>query len=789
MGVPRKQIYVFGDWRLDPAEHLLFHKGTPMPLTPKVFDTLLLLVENAGRLVTKDEFMKRVWPDAFVEDLALVQNISQIRKALDTHPSGGDVSSLIETMPKRGYRFLATVQIISEELASGALREGEIPAEIVVEERPQVAQSQPGKSQRLVNRTLIVSAAAAVIILAILAVASLGWHRGKVLAATDRVLLADFENQTGDPAFDVILKQALRIKLNESPYLNLVPDSEVRQSAEAPGTSNSGAIPRQTALTLCNSLRAKAVVAGQISSPGKNAYRLQLSALRCPDGASLARAETKSASRDEVISALGLAADTLRQRLGEAKESLQQFQAELGRATTNSLPALKAFSLGEEKRTLGQDFESIPFYKMATDLDPDFAMAYARLGIIYANANQDEFAHAYFNKAFDLRDHATARERLYIAAHYYAMTGEESKHVDVYRLWRELYPNDVVPANNLAFVYLRLGQPDKALELALDAIRLSPSQGLVYVTAMDAYHCNGQFDAAKALFDETVRRKLDGFGAHLLRYSIASVEGDQAEMDRQLTWSRGNARESEMLQEAAIYSAATGRLRAAHALFRQAEDLAMKNGLKERAADALLDEAEVEAAYNLPMQARETVDRAIPLLGRSADLQALTALILSQVGDFKKADELAARARENAPLDTSVNEMYLPIARAAAELRRHDPQAAIAQLETVKPYDLSVRLKLSSLYFRGSAELALKHSEEAASQFQQMLAHRGVDQNSPYLPLAHLALARTYLSRGDAVKSRSEYETLLGLWSQADPTLPLKLEAEQEYARNFSSSK
>jgi len=791
MALSKSKIYAFGEWRLDAAERLLLRNGNPIPLTPKVFDTLLLLVENAGRLVTKDEFMKRVWPDAFVEDLALIQNISQIRKAFAAPAGTPEKSVMIETVPKCGYRFLASVQVIAEAPAnseSKVLAAEQIPTGSASQEALSVVDDRPREQRTSIKRILII-VSAAVVIVALAVRTSFHWRRGQTLASTDRILLADFENKTGDPSFDLPLKQALRIKLNESPYLNLVADSEVSASVKETGPFGAPAISRQTALSLCSQIGAHAVLVGEISSEGARVYKIALSALRCGDGAALARAEATSSSPDDVISGLGLASDVLRRRLGEAEESVEQFHTALGQATTNSLAALKAFSSGEEKRAAGQDFESIPFYKMATDLDPDFAMAYARLGIIYGNANQRGFSRGYFLKAFELRGHCTARERLYIVAHYYGMTGEKDKLVDVYRTWRDLYPRDVVPANNLAYVYLTLGQPEKALPLALDAVRLAPSHGLVYVSAMNAYHCNARFTEAKALFDEIVLRKLDGFGVHLLRYSIASAEEDEPEMKRQLAWAHGNARESEILQEAALHSASLGQMNAAHALFMQAETLAMKSGLRERAGQILLSEAEVEAAYNFPAKAHQGVDQALPLLGEASDTQAWATIILNQVGAFQPADDLAVRIQKSAPSDTAVNEIYLPTARAAAELRRGKPEAAMMHLRTVEPYDLSVWLDLSSVYFRGAAELALHHHAEAATQFQKLLQHQAIAPNSPYIPLAHVTLARTYFFAGEIDKSRSEYETFLNRWSQADPTLPLLIEARKEYARNFSPEK
>lgn len=785
MAVPKNPIYAFGEWRLDPAERLLLRNGSPVPLTPKVFDTLLLLIENAGCLVTKDDFMKRVWADTFVEDLALVQNISQIRKALAPLP-GQENGALIETVPKRGYRFLAPVQVTADASVSGestavvggGSTTGNSPRETI-----STVSDRPRERRTSVGRILVITSA---LVVTLAVAASLSWRHGATLAATDKMLLADFENKTGDASFDVILKQALRVKLNESPYLNLVPDSELRTLSNSLGNSGAVKISLQTGLALCNQAGARAILVGEISPAGTSAYKIALVALRCGDGASLARSETTSGSREDVMSALGLASDVLRKRLGEAENSVGQFHTPMGQATTNSLAALKAFSLGEEKRTAGQDFESIPFYKMATDLDPGFALAYARLGIIYANVNEHPTGDAYLQKAFDLRDHATERERLYIAAHYYAMTGEEDKHVDVYRVWHELYPRDVVPANNLSFIYLTLGQPEKALEFAREALRLSPDHGVVRGNVMNAYHCNGQFAEVKALFDETVRRKLDGFSIHLLRYSIATAEDDDLEMKRQVDWARDNPRESEMVEEAALHAASRGQMHTARALFRRAEELALRNGSRAHAGHVLLYQAEVDAAYEVPSKAREEVDRAWPFLGDASDTEAWAALILGEIGAFSRTDDVITALQKRAPLNERVHKIYLPTARAAAELKHSNPEAALAQLRTVEPYDLSIFLDLSSIYFRGAAELALHHHAAAAAQFQKVLEHQAISPNSPYIPITHLALARAYFALGEIDKSHSEYETLLNRWSHADRDIPLVIEAKKEYASILS---
>jgi tetratricopeptide (TPR) repeat protein len=345
-----------------------------------------------------------------------------------------------------------------------------------------------------------------------------------------------------------------------------------------------------------------------------------------------------------------------------------------------------------------------------------------------------------------------------------------------------------VPANNLSFVYLALGQPEKALEFAREALRLAPDHGVVRGNVMNAYHCNGQFSEAKALFDETVQRKLDGFAIHLLRYSIATAEDDDLEMKRELAWAHDNPRESEMVEEAALYEASRGKMNTARTVFRRAETLAIRSGSRAHAGHVLLYQAEVDAAYDAPSKAREEVDRAWPYLGEASDTQAWGALILGEIGAFSRTDDVITDLQKRAPLNERIHKIYLPTARAAAELKHSNPEAALAQLRTVEPYDLSFLLDFSSLYFRGEAELALHHHAAAAAQFQKVLDHQAIAPNSPYIPLTHLALARAYFALGEIDKSRTEYQTVLNRWSGADRDLSLAIQAKKEYA-SISSRK
>jgi eukaryotic-like serine/threonine-protein kinase len=608
-------------------------------------------------------------------------------------------------------------------------------------------------------------------------------HHSTALMEGATVILADFENNTQDPIFDNTLKQAVQVKLNESPYFNLVSDAEVRTTLKNAGQSTLARMSLEAARRMCKQVGARAVLGGSISGSTGRGYTVTLDAVGCPDGGPLAKEETISSSRDNVLSALSRATDVLRRRLGEGENSLQNFRTPIADASTSSLAALRAFSLGEEKRSEGQDYESIPFFKMATDLDPSFALAYARLGVIYSNAGEYGPSGYNFGKAFEFRGRATERERLYIAAHYYANTGEETKHLEVFNVWRQLYPRDVIPANNLSSVYWGLGEPQKALESAREALRLAPNNGIVYANAIHAYQMNGDFDGAKALFDQSVSRKLDGLPGHLVRYVIACAEKDSAEMQRQLDWARGNPQEGEMLQQAALCATSRGQIRFARDLFHRAEQAALQNRLMEFAGRVMLAEAESEDLVGYPARARAAMNRALKLLARDTDAQASSAWILTGSGEFGAAEHIVDRIERDRPLDSRMHEIVLPTIRAVAALRRKDPEAAIRYLEIVRPHDLSILLNLSSMYYRGLAHLAMHHVGEATVQFQNAVSNRAVSPISVYVVLAGLGLTRAYALQGDTAKSRTMYQNFFDLWKDADPDTPVLLKAKAEYAK------
>ena len=609
------------------------------------------------------------------------------------------------------------------------------------------------------------------------------WPVAPVLANFDTILLAGFDNRTANPAFDNSLYEALLVKMNESPFLSLVPESKVRAEMTKSGKADEAVVwlinPRQA----CLDLGAKAFVQGAIAS-SSNQYELRLDTTRCSDGRSMAREAVRVSAAEEVIPALGRAADSLRRKLGESAESVGHFGTPIEQATTDSLAALKAFSLGESGRARGQDLETIPNYKLAIDLDPRFALAYARIGTVYSNAQEFTLGAQFLQKAFAMRDRATERERLYLTAKYYTLAlGDWEKTMSIYQLWRQVYPNDLIPANNLADSFIAIGQPKTAISPAQDAIRINPRNAVPYIVLAQAYQRSGRFAEAKNIYQQAVSRNLDSMNLHVTRMHIACAENDQAATQNELHWASGNPREAEMLNAASWCAFARGRVREAHALSQQAQSTALRNTLPELAALIALDAAQFDADLGSMAQVRAEVAKAIGLAPKSGNVQAYAALALAGIGDLQQANQFAQQADKSAPSDTLIQKIVLPTTRALVDLRRRTPDHAIKELEAVAPYDLSRSLEMSPIFYRAEAYLAANRFSNASAEFQKLIDHRVVRPDSPYLVLAHLGLARTYRGAADVDRSRKEYQAFLSSWTDADPNIPILKQAKAEYAK------
>jgi tetratricopeptide (TPR) repeat protein len=602
-------------------------------------------------------------------------------------------------------------------------------------------------------------------------------RRSPALTERDSILLTDFVNTTGDAVFDDTLKQALAVQLGQSPYLNILPEQKIREELKFMGRSADQRITTSVAREICQRQGVKAILGGSIASLGSN-YAIVLDAQNCQTGESLAREQAEATGKEQVLGALGKSASRMREKLGESLGSIQKLDTPIEQATTPSLEALKAFSLGQGARTKSE-LDAIPFFKRAIELDPNFAMAYARLGTVYNNLGENEISETYRKKAFELRDRVSELEKLYIMAHYYnAVTGEVQKAIETYRLWKQLYPRDWAAPNNLAVIYNQMGQFEQAIPEAQEAMRLNPTHPFPVGQLSQAYAGLGRFEEAKAVLEKMLAQGMDAPYAHFGLYFVALEQEDAVGIQRQVEWARGKPFEADMLGFEAVREAYYGRLTQARALMRRSTDALQRRGTKGAAAQTLLSFASTEALYGNRERARQLVQEALKLeRGRNA----FPAAILAFTGDLARAQSMADDLARRHPQDTFLKELALPQVRALIELQRRNAACAVELLESTRPYEAGENV---SSYLRGLAYLELRKGSEAAAEFQQVL--KKVNTNFPADPariLARVGLARAYTLSGDTASARKAYQDFFALWKDADPDVPILKEAKLEYGK------
>lgn len=770
--------YRFGRFEVWPRNGLLLRDGKRIRIEELPFQLLLVLLESPGEVVSKETLHSRLWSDRIFGELdnGLHVAAAKLREALREKAGA---AQYIETIRRRGYRFNGQVELISSS-GSGSGSAGDAPSADAVaasgsapagtSDLPAALQD-PAPAKAPSRRRLIrLGALSSLLILAIAASALFlyRYRRAPLVGGSDAVVLGGFTNNSGDDSYSG-LGHAFRVKLEESPYINLLPDRNLLRLVPEPATAS-----LQQLLKGCVSLGGKVLITGAIVArpPG---YEITTAAHNCANGSLLASQTVRAGSRETVLAALDQSTDQLRKSLGESGASLQRFNVPLTQATTSSLAALRAFTLGEEKRAHGQEFEAIPDYKLAVDLDPQFALAYARLGTIYSNAAELTQSSLYYQKAFDLREHTTDRERLYIAAHYYSISGQIQRTIEAYELWRSLYPRDSLPYNNLAIEYLDLGRPEDAARVARIAVQLDGVSSLSQADLARAYLETGEHEQLRALCSSAQGGKGDSAMLHAACFLLAFLQNDQAAMDAQVRWSRGNAAESELLDDVAWVAMYQGKLRSGRKLFAQARQVALDQGFSELAATVDVDEATLEAEFGYPREARALALDALRLAPDNVSIQALAALALARSGDIALAEAKAAKAAAQAPLDTILNDAELPSIQAAIHLQKHDPQAAIRALESARPYDGCTALALAPAYYRGLAYQEAGQPEKAAAEYRSVLKHRALVPDSPYAPLAALQLGRTLRQSGDAAGALIAERQVEEAWQHADPDfLPLR---------------
>jgi eukaryotic-like serine/threonine-protein kinase len=621
---------------------------------------------------------------------------------------------------------------------------------------------------------------AALVVLAVGAGVFFYFNRAQALTDKDTVLIADFTNTTGDSVFDGTLKQALAVQLGQSPFLNIYSDERVREALRFMGRSPDERITKDIAREICQRHGLKALLAGSVSSLGSN-YVITLDAINAQSGESIARQQVEANSKEQVLSALGKAALELREKLGESLSSIKKHDVPIEQATTSSLEALKAYAMGNEERARGNNQEEIRFYKRAIELDPNFAMAYARIAVFHGNRDEMEEAQPYAQKAFDLRDRVSERERLYISEKYFNyVVGDVDKAMEVLQTWTRLYPNDFIPHNNLALRYQEQGRYEEALKEALEAVRLSPNNTAARDNLMGTFAALGRFDEAGEALEQLRKLYPDGRTVHFNDYHFAFIRGDHAVMERESQWARGKPVEPDFLAMEGSAAAALGKLKKAEELRQRAVEAFKSQNRNDNAAQVLLGLGFRQAALGKCSEAKANAATALGLHKGKVTINGAASLF-ADCGEANRALALLAESLKLYPNDTVTVNMFAPVVRAQVERSRGNPTEALQLLESVRRYDLGLIVGAYNNYLRGLTYLDLKRGQEAGAEFQKIIDHRGVDPMSELRPLAHVGLARAAAISGDVAKSRTAYQNFFALWKDADADLPVLVQARKEY--------
>lgn len=821
----------FGLFELNLDTEELRKDGVPIKLGPQPFRVLAMLAGRSGQIVSREEIRQAVWGDETYVDFehGLNQCIKQIRTSLiddSTNPL------YIETLPRKGYRFLApvtskTVAVIPKVTAStsGVQPRALLPPSVnrpaagsplagssAVAPAPATEKAEPVAAPPEVSANEDAAAAEkaapepstrsrlgryggwlAVPVLAVIAIAFY-WHsqNAHALMEKDTVVVGDFANSTGEAVFDDTLKQALRIALDQSPFLNLVSDQKVNATLRLTGRAAGERLTPEVTRDICQRVSSKAMLNGSIAQLGSQ-FVIGVQAVNCNTGEVLAEALEQAKNKEDVLKALDRATLSVRRKLGESLRTVENFATPVEEATTPSLEALKAYSVGREVAAVKGDTAALPYYKQAVELDPNFAMAYRYMASAYTNLNEVGRAAENARRAFELRGKVSERERLFIEGHYYlSVTGELEKSAHTWELRQQAYPRDPVPYTNLAYVYSNFGDYEKGLAEAREALRLEPNKSGSYSNLGQVYLNLNRLDNAEAVYKEAEERKLEGEWILGNRYQLAFLKGDSSQMANLLSTAMGKPGvEDILLASQADTDGWYGKLHSADELTRRAMDSSLHNDAKETAASYQVAAALREAESGNWSQAQAAATAAVRL-APNRDVRAMAALALARAGDTAGAEKLAAELNGEFQLSTVVQKYWLPTIGAAIALNHNDPNKAVQLLKVASPIELGTPTQavvfLCPIYVRGEAYLMLHQGSAARAEFQKFIDHQGIVVNFPWGALARLGLARAYALEAQTDpaardKARAAYQDFLTLWKDADPDVPVLKQAKAEYAK------
>lgn len=798
--------FTFGEnFELDARAYELRSDGIPLKLKPIPMELLLLLLERPGQLVTREQIVERIWGAgiALDTDNSINGAISRIRQVLRDDP---EQPKYVQTVPSRGYRFIASVERMNRGREARPMAAGSTtPTELAIAgtlgpareiQRPTLAAGENGRGtvQENVTRSTHSRWKPAVVAAVILAMIGGGLalrarsRQAKQLTERDTIVVADFANNTGDSIFDETLKQALSVELTQSPFLNVASDVKVSEMLRRMGRSAGEGVSGEVAREVCLRLGGKAVLQGSISSLGSH-YVVSLQALGCASGDVLAAAQQEAANKESVLKALDGVASQVRGKAGESMASLEKYDFPTD-ATTNSLEALKAFSLGLKALRERGEGEALPFLRQATDVDPDFALAYATLGRAYEDVGEDNAAAVDFEKAFELRGRLSERERYYVTALYNEIvTGDMEQAKETGELWVRAYPRDGIAREKLGTIYGELGDNEKANVQFEEALRLDPDSTINVFNSVMVKAALNQMQEAAQILAMARARGVDGAPIHAATYALAFLRADATTMEKEVAWSEGKAiTEEGMLSQHSDTQGYYGRMRKARDLSKRAVDAGMRDQAREIAALCELSAALREVETGDRSSVKRSVEDAIDL-APSRSVKIMAALVLARSGNAKTADALIKELESGQPSNTLIHFFWVPVAQASLALEAGDAETAISLLEKARPYELSQLSNLSNvtnlypIYIRGQAYLMMKNSSAAAGEFQKILNNGGIVQNGILGALAKLQLARAEAGAGDGESARKHYGEFFVLWKDADANTTISTEAKIEYAK------
>jgi eukaryotic-like serine/threonine-protein kinase len=755
--------FTLGDWLVDPRACQVSRGETAEKLRPQLIALLVCLARRQGKIVLKSEILSEVWPGQFIADSGLSRCIAELRQAL--HDDAQE-PTFIETVPKRGYRLIAPIAWDTEETPSLEPAGGH------------TLQPAPAPSHRRARWWVT---GGLILVLAGLGVVAFQATRppARVLTGRDTVMLADVTNSTSERVFDDALNLALAVNLEQAPFLRILPQDAVRSALRLAGRPADERVTGALALEVCRREGAAVVLTGSIAALGSR-YAVGIEAVACESGESVGHALEEATSRERVLPALDRAAARIRERLGESRDPLRQHDVPLVQATTASLEALRALTQGDVHRNAGRHADALRYYRQATELDPEFALAWARRGVTARNIDLRDEAIPAIRRAFELVGRVSQPERFFIEGLYYRLVeGDPQKALDSHQAWRTMYPGSPIPVNGIASTLSdEMGRYEDAIPMAREALRLAPNNGLPYNNLVQALVAVGQRAEATQVADEAVRRGIDEWTTHVMLWEAAAIEGDSASMEREYQWAtKPPSTLSLWMRVKACTVAGQGRLAEARRLWDEALTEAARAGNAPEQASVLFDRAESEALLGDRAAAERAVGAALAI-DRGPMSLVRAGLVMGLLGNVARARPLVDEAVRAAAADPAPLKVMVPTANALIVSREGRPDAALETLQGIARYEKGGAFSLVPLGVRGMVSAAAGRPRESADAFGEFIRLRAVS-FAPWIPVALLGRARALRDLGDTAGSIEAYDALLKWWEKSDASRMLQT-AQQE---------